>query len=107
MNEVELLAEIFELAATCTEYQEEGDRKGHRKFYDPGKHNSHFEKVEDGIYGMYSQTYDSPEGDIWEAWLISIRKGGMEILAHKSGERFYDDKMFKEWLGLLPYSRVK
>jgi hypothetical protein len=75
--------------------------------YDPGKWALHVEKVSGNIWGLYEQTEDSTDGDVWEAWLVST-KGGFDILAHRSEDsRFYHDKLFEEWLASLPYGVVQ
>ena len=118
-DDIDLWEEIMDNAVKATRQQKRADEDAYKKWrgiddettadlgYDPGKHNTHFEKVEDDVWGVYTQTYDSPEGDVWEAWLVAHKGDGLKVFGHKTGERFYGKRFFKEWLDEMPYGKVK
>lgn len=105
MDSVNLLKEIFSLSLYAVRSKKNSKTLGK---YDPGKYGIHIELIEKEIYGIYYQTYDSPEGDTWESWVVQIRVNELKILSHKvDSNRFYSSYFFKKELDKVPYGEIK
>jgi uncharacterized protein YwgA len=76
---------IFSSMNALFEAFQSSQNEAKREDYDPGKYGPHIEKLTEHIFGVYDQTYDSPEGDIWRAEIIDTRKG-LEVVAEKQSD---------------------
>jgi len=95
----DILEEAFDSAA----------RRCKEILVDEGKYELYVEKIDNGVYGLYKQVYDGPDGDDWVSYIVRLQDGCVYVIDEKHSEygHFGGGEWFRERYMKIPLGLVK